>query len=301
MLNTQPTQSEEERRAALERIRDMADTILAETNNLLSAGNIQVRLSAPEPSPVTSPSDLGHAQADLKSFRDDLRENGQTHNCIGFYAMEYLAREAQQVLQRAMELGVEWSESARQSLAGQLRQAQAEAEELAVRLIQVGLKDFLKLAKDQAVHLKKHPDLLSPWGARTIRDGSENLDREWDEKIKAKCADMLSDARREALTIADELETAAHLNNIETALHKRISNIMSVQRVREELSEATEFLGQKGSLTPELQQRIRQGQERAARFRAGKKLSDARVAEAAGRNRPAERLKKEASALLAQD
>ena len=70
---------------------------------------------------------------------------------------------------------------------------------------------------------------------------------------------------------------------------------------REEMIEATEFLAQKGKLTPELQQRIQQGRERAARFRAEKKLADARVAEAAGRSQTSVRLKKEATALLAQD
>jgi hypothetical protein len=289
----QPPHDEQQLRAALERIRDMAQTILAETSVLLSAGD------KPSSFAKSSP-DLARAKEELKTFRKDLREHRKA-SCIGFYDMEYLVREAHLVLQRAKDLGAEWPQALKETLAEQLGAAETEAEELAVQLMQRGLDDFLKHTKDRVAYLKRHPEHMSPSDARAIRDESETLDKDWDEEIKAKCADRLGAVRREALEIADELETAAHLNNIKAALHRRISNVLSIQRIREEMMEATAFLQQKGNLTPELQQRIRQGQERAARFRADKKLADARVAEAAGRSQTNERLRKEAAAVLAQD
>ena len=212
-----------------------------------------------------------------------------------------MVREARQVFQRAGELGAEWSDTTRQSFADQLRQAKVEAEKLVVRIIQVGLDDFLKRAKDQSANLKRHPDQLSPSDARAIREESEDLDREWDEEIKALCAEPLRVARQEALAIANELETAAHLKNINAALHERIGNVLSAECIREEMEEAAEYFRQTGNLTTELQQQIRQGKERGARYRASKKLSAAQVAEAAGRSRATERLRKESGALLAQD
>ena len=113
--------------------------------------------------------------------------------------------------------------------------------------------------------------------------------------------DRLLATRQEALAIAHELETAAHLKNIDAALHERIGNVLSAECIREEMEEAAEFFRQTGNLMPELQQQIRQGKERGARYRASKKLSEAQVAEAAGRSRATERLKKEAAAMLAQD
>ena len=124
---------------ALGRIRDMAQTILAESNDLLAANNSSVATVTPESSP-----ELAHAKEVLRTFRNDLRESRQTYAHVGVCAMECLAREAKQVLQRAMELGAEWSEASKQSLADQLLQAQAEAEQLAVQLIQAGLGDFIQ-------------------------------------------------------------------------------------------------------------------------------------------------------------
>ncbi len=76
---------------------------------------------------------------------------------------------------------------------------------------------------------------------------------------------------------------------------------MSVHRIRKEMKEAAEFFAHKGILTPELQRHLRQGRERAVRYRADKKTADAQVAEAAGRSRAAERLRREAAAMLTQD
>ncbi len=64
---------------------------------------------------------------------------------------------------------------------------------------------------------------------------------------RAKCAGGLGQARREALALADELETAAHLKNIGVALHKRIGNILSVHRIREEMKEAADSPRNKGT------------------------------------------------------
>jgi hypothetical protein len=308
MPNTQPTHSEVQFRAALGRIRDMAESILAEADTFLSANNAtdtdhsppvtdaEACPSTPDPSPVPD-----SPEEDLKAFRDYLRESHQDWARFDFCGMEYMVREARQVLQRVGELGADWSDTTRQLFADQLRQAKVEADKLVVRIIQVGLDDFLNRAKDQLADLKKHPDRLSPSDARAIREESENLDREWDEEIDVLCADQLRATRQEALAIANELETAAHLNNIEAALHGRIANVLSAECIQEEMEEAADFFRQARNLTPELQQQIRQGQERGARYRASKKLSQAQVAEAAGRSRVTERLKKEASALLAQD
>lgn len=295
MQNQQPPQSEEPLHAALERIRNMAQTIVAELNNLLS-DSTRLCTSGPEPPP-----DLVRAKEDLKTFRADLRERRQSCEDIGICAMEYLVREAQQILRRTRELGAEWPQTTRQSLADTLRQARTEAEKVAVWLIEFGLKDFLKRTTDRVAYLKKHPEQLSPWDAAAIRDGCDDLDNDWDEELKAKCADRLRDTRQKALEIAGELETTAHLNNIEADLHRRITSVLIIQRIREQMEKAIEFLNMKGVLTPQLQQRIRQGQERAARFRADKKLSDARVAEAGGRTKSAEMLKREAVAVLAMD
>jgi hypothetical protein len=54
-------------------------------------------------------------------------------------------------------------------------------------------------------------------------------------------------------------------------------------------------------LTPEPTQKIREGKERAAWFRARKKLDDADIAEAADKKTKASRMRNEAQAMLKQD
>jgi len=248
-----------------------------------------------------SESDLARANEELKKFHDNVRVCRRDCARTGFYAMEFFAHEAQQLLQRARELESDWSEPVKQTLTDSLRQAEAEAERTAVWLIEFGLKDFLKQTKDRVAHLKRHPDQLSVWDARAILDGSDVLDQAWDDEFKAKCANQLRATRKEALAIADELENTAHLNNIEVSRQRRISSILIIQRIREQMEMAIEFFNRKGKLTPYLQQRIREAQERAARFRSEKKLAEAQIAEAAGRSQPSERLKREAAAMLIQD
>ncbi len=304
MSNAQP---EEELRAALERISDLAQIILAETNTLLlpsddadtdpaaRASDAGARSAAAGPAP-----DAGAEKAELEAFRDELRAN-RDFEPFDLWAMEGLVREAQQLRRKSEALGSGWSEAARGSLADGLQQAKNEAQELAVRIIERGLDVFLQRARERREYLRRHPEQLSPWDAKEIRDEGAELDRAWDETTQAQCSGRLQAIRREALAVADAIEEAAHLKNLEAALHRRICNVTSVHRILAEMQAAADFFGQQRTLTAELRQRIRQGQERAARHRAVKKLSEARVAEAAGRSRLSERLRREATALLAQD
>jgi hypothetical protein len=78
-------------------------------------------------------------------------------------------------------------------------------------------------------------------------------------------------------------------------------NIASVSSMMTDLEQVVGGYTQHHALTEEMQRIIRDAKERGARFRWGKKISDAEVAEAAGYVGKAVGLRKEAEALLVKD
>lgn len=78
-------------------------------------------------------------------------------------------------------------------------------------------------------------------------------------------------------------------------------NIASVSSMMTSLEQVVGGYTQHHALTDEMKQMIREAKERGARFRWGKKISDAEVAEAAGYIGKATGIRKEAEALLAKD
>jgi DNA repair exonuclease SbcCD ATPase subunit len=165
-------------------------------------------------------------------------------------------------------------------------------------------RDDLKGINQELTELRnklKRNVQISMWEVESLRERADELGNEWNAASLAEFADELRKAKEEATTIADQAETSARLQVIDESLSQTIHNVSSVQSIFRQLKEASEFLESRDQLTDELKEKIRQGKERAAWYRAKKKLADADVAEAGGSHIKAPKLRKEAAVLLAQD
>lgn len=114
-------------------------------------------------------------------------------------------------------------------------------------------------------------------------------DERWARLIK-ECQDSLSQAWQ--IVVPKTLKECASWP---------FKNIASVSSMMTSLEQVVEGYTQHHALTEEMQQVMREAKERGARFRWGKKISDAKVAEAAGYVGKATGIRKEAEALLAKD
>ena len=108
-------------------------------------------------------------------------------------------------------------------------------------------------------------------------------------------------ARREALAVADSLDVGFAGAQLERALTEPITSVAGLPKHHRAIGFALQELEKRGRFTDELRQRARAARERLARYRAQKKLDDAAVSEAGGNAKKAEKLRREAAALLAQD
>lgn len=101
--------------------------------------------------------------------------------------------------------------------------------------------------------------------------------------------------------VGEKVLDYAYEKKVEECNKKTLFNITSIQGVIEQLDTAYDYFERKGKLTQERSSKIRKAKERAAWFRAKKKLEEAKVAEAGGRNVRASNLRGEATAILEQD
>ncbi len=139
------------------------------------------------------------------------------------------------------------------------------------------------------------------WDAQRLLEDADQLDHYIDSSLKTKYKDEFAQLRAEAKQAAREAERAAHTKMIQEHTTQVIHNASSVKSVIAGIDRAIDALRKLGPVPDDLSQVARQGKERAARYRSQKKLDEADVAVAGGNARKAEKLRKEAAALLTQD
>ncbi len=139
------------------------------------------------------------------------------------------------------------------------------------------------------------------WNAQFLRDSAERADDYLDASVKTAFLPEFQALQREAKSVAAEAEVLAHSHALREAAVQLIHNASSVRSIIAAVDESIGFLSQKGRFPPDLQGLGRSAKERAARFRAQKKLDDADVASAGGNEKKADKLRREATVLLAQD
>jgi hypothetical protein len=132
------------------------------------------------------------------------------------------------------------------------------------------------------------PERIGPWDAMHLR---QNATIYTDDAA----------ARREALSVADSLEVGYAGAQLERALTEPITSTASLPKHHRAIGFALMELEKRGRLTDELRQRARAARERLARFRYQKNIDESQVADAGGNVKRAEKLRREAVALLGQD
>jgi hypothetical protein len=123
----------------------------------------------------------------------------------------------------------------------------------------------------------------------------------WSPATRRALEAEVAELQRQASGIAEEVEPAAHRQLVEECKAKTFYNTVSVEDLYRELRSAEEFFAKNGGVPADIARSIREAKERGAWFRARRKLNEAEIASAAGNARKAERLRKEAAAMLEQD
>jgi hypothetical protein len=139
------------------------------------------------------------------------------------------------------------------------------------------------------------------WDGRNLLSHFARLEDYLDPEIKRLCKDDLSALRAEVETVARESEITGNTKVIEEQVTQLISNASSVKGIIARIDESVSALRRMNSLSQETSRIARRGKERAARYRAQKKLAEAEVAKAGGNTRKSEKLRNEAAVILAQD
>ena len=116
-----------------------------------------------------------------------------------------------------------------------------------------------------------------------------------------KHAQAIAAAKAEAREVATQVELVYLTARIRDAGSLLIATAAAVLKVYGTVNRALEALQRSGQLTPGLEAEGRAAKERAARFRAQKKLDEAEVSEAGGNAKKATRLRAEAGVVWAQD
>lgn len=145
------------------------------------------------------------------------------------------------------------------------------------------------------------PEGLQPWDAVGLRGAVERLDEYVDAKVRQRLAGQLNRTRQRAHDVADRVEVACEGMAVRRAATQVLHNASSVTSILTAVDDAIVGLRSHGALTDELAQVAREAMVRAARFRCDKKLGEAEVAMAGGSDKRAEKLRREASTMLAQD
>jgi len=145
-------------------------------------------------------------------------------------------------------------------------------------------------------------EVTSDVTAENLRCTAAGLEEYRDsEDLKAALGDRVVQLRAKAEEIAEKLDGAYLLYRLGSWLESEIKSQVGAYSMIEELDRIHKELEQRRMLTPDLAKSVRDGKERAAWFRARKKLDDAEIAEAAGKRIRAPRMRDEARALLKQD
>jgi hypothetical protein len=132
-------------------------------------------------------------------------------------------------------------------------------------------------------------------GAFNLRYAIELL-----EKRKPQTEEM-ERIREKALAVAKAAEIIYYRQRINRFAATPITNISAMKSLLNRLENAKDGLSKWGGMTEEDQRHVRSVKERFAWNRAQKKLEDAKVAEAGGNFKKAEKLKREAAEVIKQD
>lgn len=142
---------------------------------------------------------------------------------------------------------------------------------------------------------------LDGWRARELRRSADQLGSRWPESIRSQFAGDLNETRHLAYDAADRAEFKACTDTVDQCNSELLINAQQVLRIIRDLVDVEESLKRQERLTPELQAHLRAAKERAAWYRAQKKLDEAEVALAGENQRKEIKLRAEAEVLLKQD
>lgn len=197
------------------------------------------------------------------------------------------------VLQKNMEISVELN--MKSNLTNPERDYEREDAQREIAVFEEELQRFQRAANAKAgLQSLVHQVLSLRWRADSFGNG-------WSEALRTEYAKKIQDWKKEAYTLADEIEVLSNIETIDECAKAIIHSVSSVQSVLSQLQRATTLLKQKNRMTSELERLIRRAKEKVAWFRARKKLNEAEVAQAGGGQNKAEKLRKEASVLIRQD
>ncbi len=159
----------------------------------------------------------------------------------------------------------------------------------------------LRTAMDRVESGTAGADVLPLWEVVGLRNDAERLAEYADPEVSARFSAELAAVKRDALTVAAAAEARIHAHTIHQGPDRDIHSVASVRAVVNDIDAAAAALSAAGLLTPALEERARAAKTRAARFRAQRRLDEAEVALAGGNAKKADRLRKEAAVMLAQD
>lgn len=120
------------------------------------------------------------------------------------------------------------------------------------------------------------------------------------EKRKPQTEEM-GRLREKALAVANTAEIIYYRQRINQFAATPVTNISAMKSLLNRVEKVKDALSERGSLTEEIQTQVRSVKERFASNRAQKKLEDAKVAEAGGNFKKAEKLRREAAEVIKQD
>lgn len=169
---------------------------------------------------------------------------------------------------------------------------------------EVWLAEDLERVRDATERLRSRlgqPEAVHAWQPTALRDLARELGRHVSQRAGATMAAAVAEVQADALAVAMEAERRSDRTLLDRALAQPLHNANSVTTVLALVERAMEALWQRGGVTPEVRALARQARERAARFRAQRKLEEADVAVAGGKATKAAKLRAEARVVLAQD
>jgi len=139
------------------------------------------------------------------------------------------------------------------------------------------------------------------WEVDSLERRAELLGENLDEALTNEFSDRIGKIQENVFGVVNQFRRIFCKLAISELLNQPIYNVSSAQSILRQLESASEFLKSSEELDSETQQMIRKAKERAARYRANKKLAEAEVAEGGGNSAKASRLRGEARVILSQD
>lgn len=163
-----------------------------------------------------------------------------------------------------------------------------------------GLSSFEKKLEEIDRRIQER-ESLSVWEYEELSDEAKHLEEYWPKDFTDKHKENIARLKSEGMRLAKLVKFTAHYQIVEESQKANYQSITSAQSVVRQLNEAFNYFKKEKLLTDEIKSDICKGKERAAWYRARKKLSEAEVSEAGGNFARATKLRSEANVLLSQD